>query len=162
MVLSDLAQSIANRYTGPEAAEYQAAAKVLRLPYWDWGSDPRVPPATTEEFVEVNTWEGRQRIRNPLFSYRFQKPVDRKLLGNPKPAAPGLDFTETFRCPDGSGQSHPIWANDRLLDEPFRDEVVCVTIHLTQRAAGLVSIRHFVLTLALRHSTLCSPKQETL
>lgn len=68
------AQTIASKYTGASAATYKSAAETLRLPYWDWASDPdaAIPPVTTQPTIKINTPTGPADVHNPLYSYRFQ------------------------------------------------------------------------------------------
>ncbi|KAI1170771.1 Di-copper centre-containing protein [Nemania sp. FL0916] len=66
-------QRIAVEYTNTtNASAYQDAAQKLRLPYWDWASDPALPPSSVEENVTVGGPDGDMVLHNPLYSYRWQ------------------------------------------------------------------------------------------
>ncbi|RKF58319.1 Tyrosinase [Golovinomyces cichoracearum] len=69
------AQYIAKGYKN-KSDEYVEAAKNLRLPYWDWAADPRLPEIATTPNIEINTWNGTQIVDNPLFQYKFNGPLD--------------------------------------------------------------------------------------
>lgn len=97
-ILVGHAQTIANQYTGSQKAKYVAAANTLRIPYWDWARDPKLPASTTWETISVNTPTGRKTIRNPLFSYKFQKfPFTYANFGGTIGQYP-----QTMRCPSTS------------------------------------------------------------
>ncbi|KAI8950282.1 Di-copper centre-containing protein [Xylaria longipes] len=70
--LGDEAQRLALEYTDNDASAYREASQKLRLPYWDWASDPTLPPSTTQENITVNGPEGEINLHNPLYSYRWQ------------------------------------------------------------------------------------------
>jgi tyrosinase len=72
-VLTQCAQNVAKQYTGSNAAIYQAAADKLRMPYWDWASDPNMPDSVSLASTQINTPNGLTTVRNPLFSYRFKR-----------------------------------------------------------------------------------------
>ncbi|KAK3367218.1 hypothetical protein B0T24DRAFT_669551 [Lasiosphaeria ovina] len=71
-ILQSHAQTIADQYTGSSAAAYQAAAKTLRFPYWDWASSADLPPSTTTQTLDITSPAGPVTLPNPLYSYRFQ------------------------------------------------------------------------------------------
>ncbi|KAK3381535.1 hypothetical protein B0H63DRAFT_207757 [Podospora didyma] len=87
------AARIAQKYPVKVAPTYKAAAQTLRQPYWDWASDPELPPAATGVNVTVNGPNGVVTLRNPLYSYRFQR-VDVEATFGGSLAA----FPETWRC----------------------------------------------------------------
>lgn len=70
---------VASKFTGSSAARYQAAARNVRLPYWDWAAadlQSRMPPqltATSVTVVRPGTGGVPQTvsIANPLREYRF-------------------------------------------------------------------------------------------
>ncbi|KAI0441851.1 hypothetical protein F4803DRAFT_562735 [Xylaria telfairii] len=70
--LGDEVQRLALEYTNDDAPIYREAAQKLRLPYWDWASDPALPPSTTRENITVNGPNGEINLHNPLYSYRWQ------------------------------------------------------------------------------------------
>lgn len=119
MVLSYLAQNIASQYTGPRAQNYTLAAQSLRIPFWDWASDPSLPPVTAVEYLTINGPRGPpQSIRNPLYSYQFHHaPLDAALF----PDSPG---NETLRCPDANRESRPLGGNTQLAQTGLKGLVV--------------------------------------
>ncbi|KAI0816122.1 Di-copper centre-containing protein [Xylaria sp. FL0064] len=71
-LLGDEVQRLALEYTDDDASAYQDASQKLRLPYWDWASDPTLPPSSTQENITVNGPDGKIVLHNPLYSYRWQ------------------------------------------------------------------------------------------
>ncbi|KAI1758339.1 Di-copper centre-containing protein [Xylaria castorea] len=70
--LGDEVQRLALEYTNDDASAYREASQKLRLPYWDWASDPTLPPASTQENITVNGPDGVINLHNPLYSYLWQ------------------------------------------------------------------------------------------
>ncbi|KAK4219908.1 Di-copper centre-containing protein [Rhypophila decipiens] len=97
-VLVSHAVNISNQYPPNHAPAYKAAAQTLRLPFWDWATDPTVPSFTGDANITVNGPTGPTTIRNPLYSYRFQNPVPSSWGGQLS------TYQETSRCmgTDGS------------------------------------------------------------
>ncbi|PWW80406.1 Di-copper centre-containing protein [Tuber magnatum] len=63
---------------GPTKDKFTRLVPSFRMPYWDWAADARVPDVVLrEQTIEVETATGRQRIRNPLYSYNFGS-IDRR------------------------------------------------------------------------------------
>ena len=94
------AVAIARTYTGDRAAHFQAAARALRLPFWDWASDI-VPPrqVIADRQITYTAPDGsRRQMANPLYQYRFH-PVDRSF------DSPFNTFPITVRHPTGSGSA---------------------------------------------------------
>jgi tyrosinase len=61
---------------GPAQRQYRAAAKNLRLPYWDWAKPAAagqtiLPSILTQPFVTFDTPSGRTIINNPLYQFQF-------------------------------------------------------------------------------------------
>ncbi|KAK1776245.1 hypothetical protein QBC45DRAFT_333352 [Copromyces sp. CBS 386.78] len=92
------ALSIASRYPPSFQAAYTDAARTLRLPFWDWASDPSLPSAVMNDTIKVGNTPNSSLaalsppnnngtgggsgapsgamgvlVRNPLYSYRFQE-----------------------------------------------------------------------------------------
>jgi hypothetical protein len=65
------AQTIAESYPEAQRTTYIAAAEILRVPYWDWALDPKLPECMTAPMISINTPTGLQSITNPLYSYLF-------------------------------------------------------------------------------------------
>lgn len=55
--------------------EYTAAALTLRLPYWDWATQPAngdvFPSCFTTPSITIQGPDGSESVSNPLFSYKF-------------------------------------------------------------------------------------------
>jgi tyrosinase len=97
-ILVSHARIIANQYPSSSRSKYQKAAQTLRIPYWDWARDPSLPAATTAETLSVNTPTGKRSVRNPLFSYRFQRfPFTYANFGGTIGR-----YSQTMRCPSSS------------------------------------------------------------
>jgi tyrosinase len=93
--LCNHAARIAATYKGSDKAKYVNEAKYCRIPYWDWAADPKLPGATTTQYITVKTPSGKKSIRNPLFSYRFQKfPFTYANFGGTIG-----QYSQTLRCP---------------------------------------------------------------
>ncbi|KAI1821314.1 Di-copper centre-containing protein [Xylaria intraflava] len=71
-VLGAEMQRLALEYTDANASAYQEASQEFRLPYWDWSSDPSLPPSSTQESIKVNGPNGELVLHNPLYNYRWQ------------------------------------------------------------------------------------------
>lgn len=65
------AQTIARQYYGPSKTKYMAAAKTLRMPYWDWAESAAIPAILNMAKITINTPKGAQQIDNPLYAYTF-------------------------------------------------------------------------------------------
>ncbi|KAF0547081.1 Tyrosinase [Gigaspora margarita] len=81
--LRNEAKEIANKYPSDQKDKYIEAAKQLRHPYWDWADEKAikgVPDVFLTTTLEINTPNGKQKIKNPLKSYTL--PVD---LADPLP-----------------------------------------------------------------------------
>ncbi|KAF1986411.1 Di-copper centre-containing protein [Aulographum hederae CBS 113979] len=70
------ALAVANEFTGADKAKYVEAAQNLRLPYWDWATEPSVgtqvfPDYFDNQNVTVRTGNGTQVVHNPLWAYKF-------------------------------------------------------------------------------------------
>jgi tyrosinase len=64
--ISGCARQIALEYPHNVRSTYCDAAKALRLPYWDWSSDPALPKIFLQDEVLVNSPNGPRKIINPL------------------------------------------------------------------------------------------------
>ncbi|KAK6354515.1 hypothetical protein TWF696_003658 [Orbilia brochopaga] len=111
-LLWEHARNIVNEFPADRRATYQAVLPTLRIPYWDWASDSRLPPQVGEwPQLQVDTPQGRQTINNPLYSYRF---TDLREF----PDQPFNAMWETTRAPaimqDGRRVSQPNAVNNAL------------------------------------------------
>ncbi|KAI9812447.1 MAG: hypothetical protein M1827_004678 [Pycnora praestabilis] len=107
------AEWIAQTYPYSQQATYIAAARTLRIPYWDWVANPSMPSLVNNPNITINAPDGQRTMANPLFTYAF----------NPQPAtsdfplsdAPLSTYPESARWPDDSGNSQPSLANAQLV-----------------------------------------------
>ncbi|KAF3174097.1 hypothetical protein TWF788_008807 [Orbilia oligospora] len=82
-------EEIAEQYkTEALKTKYQAAAKRLRFPYWDWSTrqfESHTPDIVKKEKVTVVTPDGQKTIDNPFHSYIFKdeenKPFKKPFIG---------------------------------------------------------------------------------
>lgn len=70
-IIWEKAQRIAVSFPESQRSEYESAAKTLRIPYWDWASNPEMPECTVTREIEITTRFGREIIQNPLYSYEL-------------------------------------------------------------------------------------------
>ncbi|CAG8802314.1 3142_t:CDS:2, partial [Cetraspora pellucida] len=71
------AKEIALKYPENERQIYVEAAKQLRHPYWDWADEKAIkgiPEIFISPEIEINSPDGKKKIKNPLKSYTL--PVD--------------------------------------------------------------------------------------
>ncbi|KAF3937147.1 Tyrosinase [Dactylella cylindrospora] len=112
-IIWEHARNIVNEFSEPRRAAYAAVLPTLRIPYWDWAVDARMPPQVGEWVtIQVETPRGQQTIPNPLYSYQF---TDLREI----PDAPFNSMRETYRFPaqssNGQYQSQPAAVNQALL-----------------------------------------------
>ena len=74
--ISKYAQDIASKYPESQRGEYVGAAEKLRIPYWDWASNPELPESVVTKDITINTPEGSKTVPNPLFSYELKPSPD--------------------------------------------------------------------------------------
>ena len=75
-VISSIAQAIATTYPPGLRVTYEAAARALRIPYWDWANSSTMPVVATIPLIDVQAPSGSQIISNPLYSYTFRSSAD--------------------------------------------------------------------------------------
>ncbi|EPS43056.1 hypothetical protein H072_2935 [Dactylellina haptotyla CBS 200.50] len=66
---------IANKFPTSTRSRYQAAAKRVRLPFWDWANkdyQSHTPAIMKQSQIFVQDYNGPKTIQNPLFSYIFK------------------------------------------------------------------------------------------
>ncbi|KAI9712251.1 MAG: hypothetical protein M1828_001729 [Chrysothrix sp. TS-e1954] len=89
---------VANSFTGADKATYVAAAKGMRLPYWEWAHKPAndwvTASALINPTVSVHTPSGQQTIANPIYSYKMQVLNQADTEG-----APWNEWPNTLRYP---------------------------------------------------------------
>lgn len=109
---------IAKLYPSNRSPTYQAAAQVLRQPFWDWASQPTLPVAVTLAHVTVTGPEGPVTIDNPLYNYGFRRKSDVKDLG--------FGQNTTLRCP-GTDGNNATESDRRMVNvaSHLKTQVVC-------------------------------------
>lgn len=124
-------QRIAGSYRGQNAAAYQAAAQRVRFPYWDWAVDAKLPPSVTMKTISITTPQGKQTVRNPLYSYKFRRSFSDLGMPNDSIAA---RFTETKRGPQDNGSENIDGINAELerYGGTLRSQVVSSLLPLNQ------------------------------
>ncbi|KAG8158071.1 hypothetical protein KVR01_011832 [Diaporthe batatas] len=115
------AQEIVSKATGFAADAYRTALQDVRLPYWDWASDPHLPAVTMSPDITLTfpgKTSGSKEILhlsdNPLYSYRFTSPWAKTTMQNQMqwPSTPAWEASK--RCPDANGNNHPEIANAQI------------------------------------------------
>ncbi|KAI0396602.1 Di-copper centre-containing protein [Xylariaceae sp. FL0594] len=115
-VLGEEVQRLASEYTDDQAPAYHEAAQKFRLPYWDWASDPSLPPSFGQENVTVNGPDGELVLRNPLYSYRWQTyPLNATLFPGQENMSP-----ETVRGDLDAVNRQLLAAADSIKDSVYR------------------------------------------
>jgi tyrosinase len=100
-MISAHAKLIASTYPSDKRSTYVAAAQTLRIPYWDWAVSPSLPSAATATQVTINSPTGSKTIRNPLYSYKFQK-YPFTYSGFTGSIA---SYSQSLRCPSSTSSS---------------------------------------------------------
>lgn len=105
-------QNISKTYN---STRYQRAADNFRVPYWDWSSEPTMPPVLNQEMVLITTPQGHANVSNPLLLYRFQQfPLNETWFPAEYPGDGILNtYPTTLRTPD-NGTSSPDSVNNNL------------------------------------------------
>ncbi|KAI1846013.1 hypothetical protein JX266_007822 [Neoarthrinium moseri] len=123
--LGDHVKSIASQYTGEDSDQYTKAAQVFRIPYWDWATDAKLPPATTSPNITVNGPEGKMEVRNPLYSFYWPTyPLNDNPDWFPGAGAGGdaniWNHTNTQRLINGDNSASDLQLNvDELRDKVY-------------------------------------------
>lgn len=117
------AARIAAEYPLDLQPQYVAAAQTLRQPYWDWASDPTLPPAVYAVNVTVRAPCGILEIPNPLRGYQFKRPAVESSFGGFLATR-----TQTIRClGDGDIISNITASNAGMISaaQDLTGDVVC-------------------------------------
>ncbi|KAF3481610.1 tyrosinase [Arthroderma uncinatum] len=94
-------ERIAATYPANVRAKYVAAAKTLRIPYWDWASNPDIPRSMSSAKININTPTGMQSVDSPLYQYKFDPSVQKGF-----PAGDSFtSLSHSTRYPDSRGES---------------------------------------------------------
>lgn len=103
----EIATRLAGQYpAGSRRQQNQAAARTLRMPYWDWAmrppnNGPVLPTLLSNPTVNVNYPNGSiATIENPLYAYRFRPLNPSEIVYSPFTIYP-----TTLRWPSSSGAS---------------------------------------------------------
>jgi tyrosinase len=104
--------SEAKKFQGADKQRYLAAAKRVRIPYWDWAVDNSAIPAIVKQpmisvirpgkYGRNGTKTERVNINNPLYSYRFTDAA----LKNEYFSGFYIQAPETLRQPTDAYTSH--------------------------------------------------------
>ncbi|KZV73724.1 Di-copper centre-containing protein [Peniophora sp. CONT] len=143
------AVAISRTYTGDRATHFQAAARALRLPFWDWASDI-VPPrqVIADAQVTYTAPDGsRKQIANPLYSYRFH-PVDKAF------DSPFNTYPITVRHPTGSG------ANVRTDVDALRSRLSSQQTDVRSKTYATLTRLHTWVTFSNRAGTGSGPPSD--
>ncbi|KAH8653861.1 common central domain of tyrosinase-domain-containing protein [Xylariales sp. PMI_506] len=107
------AQTIAGQATGYAASAYAEALGNIRLPYWDWATDPHLPAIVMQPDITLTipgkspgTTDALHLDHNPLYSYKFTSEyavntLQTELNWDKTPA-----WAESKRCPEADGTSN--------------------------------------------------------
>jgi tyrosinase len=137
-VLTQCAQNLSKQYTGSNSFIYQAAADKLRIPYWDWATDPRMPDVVSVATVQINTPTGSANVRNPLFSYRFKRfPLDTTQF----PLTSMSVFPQTVRSPQtntADAVSNVAGINSLLLGGNIMQRTVRIRVRVYELTTNIV------------------------
>ncbi|KAG7128760.1 Tyrosinase like protein [Verticillium longisporum] len=114
------AQEIAQTYPPRYRRQYVEAADRLRAAWWDWASDSRVPPVTTQKTVVINRPYGDGlrplRVLNPFYTYKYPQAAQDGDYGR----FSGVGNTK--RCTQ-QGNSYPKSANELLSKISLKSQV---------------------------------------
>ncbi|KAM0527778.1 hypothetical protein ACHAPS_002395 [Verticillium nonalfalfae] len=114
------AQEIAQTYPPRYRRQYTEAADRLRAAWWDWASDSRVPPVTTQKTVVINRPYGDGvrplRVLNPFYTYKYPQSAQDGAFGR----FSGVGNTK--RCTQ-QGNSFPKSANELLSKISLKSQV---------------------------------------
>jgi len=124
------AQKIAKKYPFFSQQQWITAAENLRMPYWDWASDARMPDFLNTPSVTITTPSGVQSVTNPLAAYKFQSkkrpdlfPSQQEVAGDWYLSAP----PQTLRNPDTQGGSSNFErANNELANNGFKAQAASI------------------------------------
>lgn len=115
-----VATRLANAYPAKYRATYQAAAKNLRAPYWDWAASQTVPQATVPSKIKIKVPSGSNlptvEVDNPLATFKFPKAALDGTFGSFNKKA------QIVRCP--SPDSYPNSANADMARSSYKQWVV--------------------------------------
>ena len=76
------AQAIAATYPDTNRATYISAARTLRVPFWDWALEAKLPLCMTTPLISINTPTGLKTLINPLYSHLFRPSISKGFPDN--------------------------------------------------------------------------------
>jgi len=124
------ARKIANKYPPFGRKSWITAAETLRMPYWDWASNARMPDFLNTPSLTITTPSGVQSVTNPLAAYKFQSPKNQDLFPSQQSIAADWYLSnpsQTLRNPDVlGGASNFERANDELANNGFKAQTVSI------------------------------------
>lgn len=90
--------AVASEYETPDKTEWQHAADVFRLPYWDWAQQAVPPDAVIRDTsVDIVDKTGSNvSVPNPIYAYKFHPVSDGGFQGS------YATWETTLRCPDSN------------------------------------------------------------
>ncbi|KAK2005590.1 Di-copper centre-containing protein, partial [Colletotrichum eremochloae] len=115
-------KEIADKEPSYAGEAYREALADVRLPYWDWASNPHLPPATMSQDIvltipgdAVGKTKQKRLDHNPLYSYKFTSDYATDQMRSIMNQWPHTDkWRESKRCPDSEGNSHPEIADKQI------------------------------------------------
>ncbi|KAK2609426.1 hypothetical protein N8I77_002923 [Diaporthe amygdali] len=134
------ALDIAAKAPGSVGDEYMAALSDVRLPYWDWASDPHLPAVTMSPDITLTvpgtkpgTKESLHLPHNPLYSYQFTSKWATDTIQKEMGWASTAAWAESKRCPDANGNSHQEIADAQLakVAKSFKSSTFDAITHVT-------------------------------
>lgn len=115
------AKAIAETYPEPQREIYRNAADQLRVPFWDWGVDAKVPDAVVPDTITVKaSRDGAIKevaIHNPLATFVYPKSY-----GAGKYGPPPKETERVLRCQ--APYSFPATSNANIQRRNYRQRVV--------------------------------------
>ncbi|KAF2011614.1 Di-copper centre-containing protein [Aaosphaeria arxii CBS 175.79] len=107
-------QEVINTFPSSQQGRLRAAARDLRMPYYDWarhpGNGPAVPTSIRDQFVTVTKPQGQVSIKNPLYSYSWGDSLPSEMGGGPFG-----NFATTLRRP----VTNPTRSNNNEMNARF-------------------------------------------
>ncbi|KAL1847794.1 hypothetical protein Daus18300_013836 [Diaporthe australafricana] len=134
------ALDIAAKAPGSVADEYMKALQEVRLPYWDWASDPHLPAVTMTPDITLTVpgklpgaKESLHLAHNPLYSYQFTSKWATSTIQKEMGWASTAVWAESKRCPDANGNSHQEIANAQVASfaKTFKSTTFDALTHVT-------------------------------
>ncbi|XXH04031.1 hypothetical protein Hte_010442 [Hypoxylon texense] len=122
-VISECAVRLAKEYDEDVRPAYEDAARVLRIPYWDWAAKPWLPDIVVAPFRIVQTPEGLVNMTNPLHRFTFPNgTIDGLRTAAAIHKEDPIIWTtgETMRCPQLANHNETVTDQLRTLNTTLR------------------------------------------